>query len=147
MIALGWQSARLETVRLLWIVFFSLTPVGALVVLQGLVDSMGSAAGSKVAVSLRPHLLVLERRAMLLLLMFALVFNYSYVIAEDKEGYYMTFSWVCALLYTLGCFDLLGAAVAFERARRDSSPGARALGRFCRLVAVGLLATAPLGVG
>ena len=75
-----------------------------------------------------------ERWTLLLLLVLSVVFAFCYEIAEDKEGYYVTATWVIGLFFALGASDLL---------RRASESRSRLLMMLTALLVVG----APLAAG
>ena len=97
------EGLWVEAGRLGWLVVTSWTPVGLVVAWQGLSTmAEGNAAGG---LSLQA-----ERTTLLILLVLGLIFAFCYEIAEDKEGYYVTVSWVVGLAFGVGATDILRRA-------------------------------------
>ena len=119
------EGLWVEAGRLGWLVLTSWTPLGLVVAWRGL--STMAEAGPAGA-------LQAERTTLLILLALGLVFAFSYEIAEDKEGYYVTVSWVIGLAFGVGATDLL------RRATQSKS-------KLLMLATALLVLSAPIAVG
>lgn len=99
------EGLWLEAGRLGWLALTSWTPLGLIIAWWGLGTMRGSNSGAS------GHRLSAEYGTLMILLVLAVGFAFCYEIAEDKEGYYVTTSWVIGLAFGLGASDLLQRAV------------------------------------
>jgi hypothetical protein len=104
------EGLWVEAGRLGWLALTSWTPLGLVIAWWGLGTMRGSNSGRT------GHRLSTEYGTLMILLVMAVCFAFCYEIAEDKEGYYVTTSWVIGLAFGLGASDLLQRAV-FSRSK------------------------------
>lgn len=91
------RAVRLELLRTVWMFVFSYTPACLCLAVASL---------------MRPSALSIEKNALLLFSSLGLAFVFVYIIAEDKEGYFMTLSWSVALAFALASHEVLAHRAA-----------------------------------
>ncbi len=99
------EGLWVEAGRLGWLALTSWTPLGLIIAWWGLGTMRGGNTGGT------GRQLSAECGTLKILLVMAVCFAFCYEIAEDKEGYYVTTSWVIGLAFGLGASDLLQRAV------------------------------------
>ena len=102
------EGLWLEAGRIGWLALTSWTPLGLVIAWWGLGTMRG---GSNNSSGGHGHRLDAEYGTLMILLVLSVCFAFCYEIAEDKEGYYVTASWVIGLAFGLGASDLLQRAV------------------------------------